>query len=73
MDCKYVLVRDTYLDDTGPHIGYGIAVFDSEHITISVALDISSNETDVADIVQMCNRLNLSPIHFQDVIEDFLR
>ena len=72
MDCKYVLVRDTHSGDTGTHVGYGIAVVDHERVTISAALDLSRNETEVADLVKKCNRLKLSPIHFQDVVEDFL-
>lgn len=72
MDCKYVLVRDTYSGDTGTHVGFGIAVVDHERATISAALDLSNDETKVADLVQKCNRLKLSPIHFQDVVEDFL-
>ena len=72
MDCKYVLVRDTYSDDTGAHEGYGIAVIDRDKITISAAHDLSRSESEVADLVEKCNRLKLSPAHFQDVVEDFL-
>lgn len=72
MDCKYVLVSDTYSDDTGTHVGYGIAVVDRKRVTISAALDLSPNESEVADLVLKCNRLKISPIHFRDVIEDFL-
>ena len=72
MDCKYVLVSDTYSDDTGTHAGYGIAVVDRKRVTISAALDLSPNESEVADLVSKCNRLKLSPVHFQDVVEDFL-
>lgn len=72
MDCKYILVRDTYSGDTGTRVGYGIAAIDHERVTISAALDLSSDETKVADLVKKCNRLKLSPIHLQDVVEDFL-
>ena len=72
MDCKYVLICETYSDDTEPHVGYGIAVVDRERVTILAALDLSPDKTKVADLVRKCNRLKISPIHFQDVVEDFL-
>ena len=72
MDCKYILIRDTYTDGTQRRIGYGIAALDRESVTISAAHDLSSNETEVAELVKMCNRLKLSPMHLQDVVEDFL-
>lgn len=72
MDCKYVLVRDTYSDDTGTHEGYGIALVDRNSATISAAYDLSCSESKVADLVRKCNRLKISPIHFQDVVDDFL-
>ena len=72
MDCKYILIRDTYTDGTQYRTGYGIAVLDRESVTISTAHDLSPNENEVAELVRVCNGLKLSPIHFQDVIEDFL-
>lgn len=72
MDCKYVLVSETYSDDTEPHVGYGIAVVDRKRVTILAALDLSPDKIKVADLVRKCNRLKISPIHFQDVVEDFL-
>ena len=72
MDCKYVLVRDTYSDDTGTHEGYGIALVDRNSATISAAHDLSCSESEVADLVRKCNRMKISPIHFQDVVDDFL-
>lgn len=70
MDCKYILVCENHLDNIGPR--YGIAVVDRKRVTISAALDLSYDKTQVADLVRKCNRLKLSPIHFQDVVEDFL-
>ena len=72
MDCKYVLVCQTYSDGTGNRIGYGIALEDGGRVTISAALDLSPDKTEVADLVERCNGLKLSPVHFQDVVEDFL-
>ena len=72
MDCKYVLVSDTYSDDTGTHEGYGIALIDRESVTISAAHDLSCSESEVDDLVRKCNRMKISPIHFQDIVDDFL-
>lgn len=72
MDCKYILICDTYTDGTKRRTGYGIAVLDRESVTISTAHDLSPDESEVTELVKMCNRLKLSPIHLQDVIEDFL-
>ncbi len=72
MDCKYILIRAVYTDDYGTHTGFGIAATDNESVTISAALDLSCNESEVAELVKRCNELKLSPVHFQDVIEDFL-
>ncbi len=72
MDCKYVLVCETCSSDTGTRVGYGIAVVDRQHVTISAALDLSPDKTAVTNLVKKCNRLKISPIHFQDVVEDFL-
>ena len=72
MDCKYVMICDTYEDEVGTHTGYGIAVVDCRANTISAATDLSSNKSEVAELVSRCNELELSPVHVKDVVEDFL-
>ena len=34
--------------------------------------DLSMDRREVEELVQKCNRLELSPLHFQDVLEDFM-
>lgn len=72
MDCKYVLIRDTYSDDAGIHVGYGIAAVDHKLVRCSAATDLSTDESKVAELVRKCNELELSLEHFKDVVEDFL-
>lgn len=72
MDCKYVMICDTYKDEVGTHTGYGIAVVDCRANTISAAPDLSTNESEVAELVSKCNERELSLLHFMDVVEDFL-
>lgn len=40
-------------------------------VTVCVE-DLSLDREAVQDLVEKCNRLQLSPIHFRDVAEDFL-
>lgn len=35
-------------------------------------VDLSSNREKVMAFVELCNRLNLSAIHFSDAVEDFI-
>lgn len=34
--------------------------------------DLSLNKEAVEELIEKCNRLQLSPLHFRDVLEDFL-
>ena len=49
---------------------YGIRLFYAG-TEVSVE-DLSLNREVVEELVERCNRLQLSPIHFKDVLEDFL-
>ncbi len=58
-------------------ISYGIAAYihsEEEEFAsiIASAHDISSDREKVLDLVSRCNRMELSPAHLADVIEDFL-
>ena len=45
---------------------YGISYEDIE------IQDVSTDKTKVEKLVNLCNELDLSPIHLNDVLEDFL-
>ena len=34
--------------------------------------DISTNKRKIEELIALCNKLCLSPLHFYDVVEDFL-
>lgn len=72
MDCRYIPVCGAYSDDNGSHTGYGIVAVKDGSDVISAALDLPCNKTEVAELVKECNELELSLVHFQDVVEDFL-
>ena len=40
--------------------------------TVTIIWDISDREPLVSELVQNCNRFQLEPVHFWDVVEDTL-
>lgn len=67
----YLLTSGIYADESGTHRGFGIAVVIDSNI-VQKAEDISTDEKTVAHLVNLCNRMKLSPAHFYDVIDDFI-
>ena len=55
---------------------YGIAIFEEDQNAIVSELDridnVTCNKIALEQLVCRCNSLNLSPIHLDEVIEDFL-
>lgn len=73
----YGLVEERYLLDGRGRTSYGIVAYadaesDGTATVIASVHDVTSDKTRLAELVQRCNRLKLSPIHLEDVIEDFL-
>ena len=71
---SYILVQHTYFFCDGHYVSYGIALIDPEsprEIT-EVVSDLSCDRAAVTKLVERCNALQLSPVHFRDVMEDFL-
>ena len=71
------LVEEHYAWNGGRRISYGIAIFadadtDGTVTVISAVHDITSDRSRLENLVQRCNDLDLSPIHLEDVVEDFL-
>ena len=63
----YGITEEKYTLGDDSRVSYGIAVYDSGISTV-----ISSDREAVEELVRLCNRLELSPIHLNDVAEDFL-
>lgn len=63
----YQLIKSKVNDEDGN-------IFDTYGISYKeiVIEDISTNKTNVEKLVRLCNELELSPIHLNDVVEDFL-
>lgn len=56
---------------------YGIAAYSGAELdgTTTVLLhisDITCDASKITELVELCNRLELSPIHIYDVVDDFL-
>lgn len=72
MRIEYKLCIDTVIDEDGNVIkAYGIELRKNGSIEEYI-VDISTNRDRVSLLINLCNKLNLDPIHIYDVIEDFL-
>lgn len=61
--------------DVGIYRSYGIRVFrnSDEHIYPVTAIhDVTTIQTQAERLTELCNRHQLSPIHLEDMISDFL-
>lgn len=69
----YLITRnDLHAEDTGKYQAFGIALCDeSSHIICQVD-DITTDEAAIKRLIELCNRLKLSPLHLSDVVDDFL-
>ena len=68
----YKIRQDQLKDeDIGRYISYGIDVVENEAVLRSVK-DITTDEARLSGLVDLCNKLQLSPVQLDDVIEDFL-
>ena len=77
MNITYRIIKQELYIGTDTRISYGIAAYNNadESDTVSVIAsvsDITSNIQMLSELVILCNKLQLSPLHLYDVIEDFL-
>lgn len=63
--------KTCYCSELGSYRSCGIAIFQGREFLMSVS-DISTEAKDVVRLAKICFEERLSPIHFCDVIEDFL-
>ena len=69
---KYKLTKGKYIVEGSKHIGYGIALKSNGTQCAVSFSDITLDRDKAARLVKLCNKLQLSPIHLKDVIDDFL-
>lgn len=73
----YGVSEEIYSLNNTTRISYGIVTYaDSEpdgiYTIIASVRDVSPDRHKIEQLVDLCNRLELLPIHLNDVIEDFL-
>ncbi len=73
----YGLIQEQYILGDETRISYGVAAyadpeFDGTVTVVASAHDLSGDKNVMTDFVNKCNELQLSLLHFDDVIEDFL-
>ena len=69
------LIESRVAADIGSCLSYGIAVCaDGENSRQErwCLYDVTVNKERLALLVEQCNRLQLSPIHLKEIVEDFL-
>ena len=73
MQCTYEVIENLYKNGEKIRIAFGIAAIESVNKTVLESYpDLSINFDLVENLVNTCNRLELSIIHLRDVVEDFL-
>lgn len=77
MNVTYGITKEIYSLGDSSRISYGIAAYanskeDGTSTIVASIHDITANKQALLELVQQCNRLELSTIHLDNVIEDFL-
>lgn len=75
MEHKYIVVQSTYKNGDATRIGFKIAAaeeYDGVTTILESVSDLSSDIEPIEHLVEVCNDLQLDPIHLQDVVTDFL-
>ena len=71
MECRYILLKSEY--ESTVTFGIAVAVDCDECVTILDSyMDLSSDQSKITELIELCNTLKLDPIQLQDVIDDFI-
>ncbi len=68
---KYEVTEGDFELDGESYRSYGVAVME-DGAALKRIDDVSLEKDDIVNLVNFCNELELSPVHIDDVIEDFL-
>ena len=66
---KYVLISGIYKIDGEVHIGYGIGCVEDDSLAFE---DLTNDRSEAERLVELCNESELSPVHLESVVEDFV-
>ncbi len=77
MNITYGLTEELYALGTNSRVSYGVAAYcdadkDGTATIVASVHDVTANKQALMNFVSLCNRLELSPIHLKDAIDDFL-
>ncbi len=77
MTVRYGVVKEIYSLNGDTRVSYGIAVYansdkDGTMCIIDSVCDITTDLESLRELTEKCNCLELSPIHLNNVVEDFL-
>lgn len=76
MNVTYGMTEEVYSLGAERRVSYGIAAYaDAEDGTATIVAsihDVTADKQALSELVETCNRLELSLLHLDDVIEDFL-
>ncbi len=77
MTTIYGIIKDTYIIGKFTRVSWGIAAYASSQADKSLSKiksihNVTSDKKKIMRLIRQCNRLQLSSIHLDDVIEDFL-
>ena len=73
----YAVAEERYTFGDETRTSYGIVAYsnadqDGSKTIVASVRDVTSDRTGITKLVNDCNRLKLSTIHLNDVVEDFL-
>ena len=76
-DITYGIVEETYVLGEERRLSCGIVLFsDADNCGTSTIIDeigdITDDRKQIEVLVEQCNKLELSPLHFRDVVADFI-
>ena len=75
MNYCYLIIKEEWMEKGVCQIRYGIAVaavYEECHVILESYTDVSSDKEAVSELVKNCNDLQLDPIHFSEVVDDFI-
>ena len=77
LNVTYTIIEEKYTFGNKCRITYGISACvngsEADSFTVVASVhDITSNKEKIINLIDDCNRLKLSTIHLEDVVEDFL-
>ena len=77
MNVTYGLTEERYFHGEDSRVSYGIVAYadaeeDGTATIVASVHDVTADRQALSKLVETCNRLGLSLLHLNDVVEDFL-